>query len=87
MADTKTQREMKEKNPQAPQQNPQRGDEHRAEQGKRQGVQEFGKQPAEKEEPGKEHRQEKQQHQEKQQGQKMPQQQQKKDDQGNCGCG
>jgi hypothetical protein len=88
MADAKThtQREAKEKNPQAPQQNPQRQEDHRAEHGKRQGTTpEFGKQPAEKVQPADQKREEEQHH-EKQQGQKMPQQQ-KKDDQGGCGCG
>jgi hypothetical protein len=86
MADTKTQphRETKEKKPQMPEQNPKRPEEHRAEQGQRPGAPEFQKQPAESNQPGKQR--EEKQHQGKHQGEKMPQQQ-KKDDQGGCGCG
>jgi hypothetical protein len=86
MADMKTQphREAKEKHPQAPQPNPTRPEEHRAEEGRRPGAPDFKKQPAEQHQVGKQ--QEERVHQGKHQSEKMPQQQ-KKDDQGGCGCG
>jgi hypothetical protein len=85
MADTKTpnQRDMKEKNPQVPQENPQRQWQNRPEEGKQKGnAEKTGVEPEEKSDPGDQKRGA-QQHHEKQQGQKMPQQQ-KHDNKGDC---